>query len=190
MAEVLADPRIGAFTVTRVIDQDERRVRRKIDVFLSSRGLADLVVVYLSCHGSLDRRGRLYFAAADTVKNQLGSTGILSAWLLDQLDDCRARRQVLILDCCFSGAFARGSKGVADLDLERRLAGHGRGRAVLTASRAGEYSFEGQALPGAGVTGSVFTAGLVEGLRTGDADASGDGYVSVDEAYDYAYNYV
>ena len=61
---------------------------------------------------------------------------------------------------------------------------------MLAASRAGEYSFEGQALPDAGVTGSVFTAGLVEGLRTGDADASGDGYVSVDEAYDYAYNYV
>ncbi len=61
---------------------------------------------------------------------------------------------------------------------------------MLTASRAGEYSFEGQALPGAAVPGSVFTAGLVEGLRTGAADASGDGYVSVDEAYDYAYRYV
>ena len=190
LAEVLGDPRIGAFTVTRVIDQDERQVRREIDVFLSGRRIGDLVVVYLSCHGLLDQRGRLYFAAADTAKSQLGSTGILSAWLLDQLDDCRARHQVLILDCCFSGAFARGSKGVADLDLERRLAGHGRGRAVLTASRAGEYSFEGQALPDAGVAGSVFTAGLVEGLRTGDADAGGDGYVSVDEAYDYAYNYV
>jgi Caspase domain/WD domain, G-beta repeat len=190
LAEVLGNPRIGAFTVTRVIDQDERQIRREIDVFLSGRGIGDLVVVYLSCHGLLDRRGRLYFAATDTAKSQLGSTGILAAWLLEQLDDCRARRQVLILDCCFSGAFARGSKGVADLDLERRLAGHGRGRAVLTASRAGEYSFEGQALPDAGVAGSVFTAGLVEGLRTGDADTGGDGYVSVDEAYDYAYNYV
>jgi glucose/arabinose dehydrogenase len=190
LAEVLGDPHIGAFTVTRVIDQDERQVRREIDVFLSGRGIGDLVVVYLSCHGLLDRRGRLYFAAADTVKSQLGSTGILSAWLLEQLDDCRARRQVLILDCCFSGAFAYGSKGVADLDLERQLGGHGRGRAVLTASRAGEYSFEGQALPSTGVSRSVFTAGLAEGLRTGDADASGDGYVSVDEAYDYAYNYV
>ena len=40
------------------------------------------------------------------------------------------------------------------------------------------------------MAGSVFTAGLVEGLRTGAADADGDGYVSVDEAYDYAYRYV
>ena len=190
LAEVLGDPDIGAFTVTRVVDQDERELRREIDVFLSGRSVGDLVVVYLSCHGVLDRRGRLYFAAADTLKAQLASTGIPSAWLLDQLDDCRARRQVLILDCCFSGAFAHGSKGGVDLDLERRLAGHGRGRAVLTASRAGEYSFEGQALSGAAVAGSVFTAGLVEGLRTGAADVGGDGCVSLDEAYDYAYRYV
>ena len=181
---------MGAFTVTRVIDQDERQLRREIDVFLSGRSVSDLVVVYLSCHGVLDRRGRLYFAAVDTHKTQLASTGIPSAWLLDQLDDCRARRQVLILDCCFSGAFAHGSKGGADLDLERRLAGHGRGRAVLTASRSGEYSFEGKALAGAAVAGSVFTTGLVEGLRTGAADLGGDGHISLDEAYDYAYRYV
>ena len=190
LAAVLGDPDVGGFAVTQVIDPDERQLRREIDVFLSGRSAGDLVVVYLSCHGVLDRRGRLYFAAADTVKAQLASTGISSAWLLDQLDDCRARRQVLILDCCFSGAFAHGSKGGADLDLERRLAGHGRGRAVLTASRAGEYSFEGQALADAVMAGSVFTTGLVEGLRTGAADLGGDGCVSLDEAYDYAYRYV
>ena len=61
---------------------------------------------------------------------------------------------------------------------------------MLTASRAGEYSFEGQALPDAAVAGSVFTAGLVEGLRTGAADVGRDGCVSLDEAYDYAYEYV
>jgi serine/threonine protein phosphatase PrpC len=190
LAEVMSNPEIGAFTVTRVIDGDERQVRRGIDVFLSGRGVGDLVVLYLSCHGVLDRRNRLFFAAADTLKTQLGSTGIPSVWVLEQLEECRARSKVLILDCCFSGAFAHGTKGDADLDLERRLAGHGRGQAVLTASRAGEYSFEGQALPGAAVAGSVFTAGLVEGLCTGAADVGGDGYVSVDEAYDYAYAYV
>ena len=190
LAEVLADAGIGAFTVTRVIDQDERQARRAIDAFLSARDVGDVAVVYLSCHGVLDRRNRLYFAATDTVKTRLSATGISSAWLLEQLEECRARRQVLILDCCFSGAFAHGSKGDEDLDLERRLAVHGRGQVVLTASRAGEYSFEGQALPGAAVPGSVFTAGLVKGLRTGAADAGGDGYVSVDEAYDYAYRYV
>ena len=190
LTEVLGDPRIGGFAVTSIVDADERRVRRAIDVFLSGCSRGDLVLIYLSCHGVLDRRNRLYLAAADTVKDQLGSTGIPAAWLVEQLEECRARQQVVILDCCFSGAFAIGSKGDGELDLERRLAGNARGRAVLTASRSGEYSFTGDALSGAAVSGSVFTAGLVEGLRTGAADAGGDGYVSVDEAYDFAYRHV
>jgi prophage antirepressor-like protein len=190
LARVLGDPLIGAFDVTLVIDADERQVRRAVDVFLSGRSTGDVVLVYLSCHGILDRRNRLYFAAADTARDQLSSTGIPAVWLLELLEECRARQQIVVLDCCFSGAFTKGSKGDGDLDLERRLAGTGRGRAVLTASRSGEYSFTGDALPGVAVSGSVFTAGLVEGLRTGDADANRDGYVSVDEAYDFAYRYV
>ena len=61
---------------------------------------------------------------------------------------------------------------------------------MLTASRASEYSFEGKPLPRRSEAGSVFTTGLVEGLRTGLADADGDGYVSLDEAYDFAYGHV
>lgn len=190
LTDVLGDPSIGGFVVTPVIDADERRARRMIDLFLSGRDPGDVVLVYLSCHGVLDRRNRLYFAAADTVKDHLSATGIPAAWLLEQLEECRARQQVVILDCCFSGAFANGSKGDSELDLERRLSGSGRGRAVLTASRAGEYSFTGDALSGATVSGSLFTAGLVEGLRTGAADTGGDGYITVDEAYDFVYHYV
>jgi hypothetical protein len=190
LIEVLGSPAIGGFAVTQVIDADERDARRAIGLFLSERGPEDIALVYLSCHGVRDRRNRLYFAATDTVKDQLSSTAIPSAWLLECLDECRARRQVIILDCCFSGSFANGAKGNGDLSLKRELVGDGRGRVVLTASGADEYSFEGDAVIGTAITGSVFTVGLVEGLRTGDADASGTGYISVDAAYDYAYRYV
>jgi uncharacterized caspase-like protein len=93
VAEVLADPAIGGFTVTPVLDQAEYQIRREIDGFLADRRIDDLVVVYLSCHGVLDARGRLYFAATDTAKSRLSSTGVESAWLLEQLEHCRARRQ-------------------------------------------------------------------------------------------------
>ncbi|WP_372514307.1 caspase family protein [Streptantibioticus rubrisoli] len=147
--------------------------------------------VYLSCHGVRDASGRLHFAAADTFKRRLASTGVESQWLLDRLDERRARRQALILDCCFSGAFdATGRKGEAEGELRRLLVGHGRGRVVLTASPAGEYSYAGPALPGAEITGSVFTTGLVKGLRTGGADSDNDGLISVEDAYDYVYTYV
>jgi hypothetical protein len=190
LAQVLADPAIGGFTVTTVLDQPAQEIRIAVEDFLTGRGTQDLLIVYLSCHGLLDVRRRLYFAATDTRMDRLGATGVESAWLLDQLEHCRARRQVLILDSCFSGAFARSAKGEPDLGLEDRFLGQGRGRVVLTASSATEYSFEGQPTDAATPAGSVFTAALVQGLRTGAADGDGDGHVSVDDAYRYVFDQV
>lgn len=187
-AGVLADPGVGGFAVTSIVDRAHHEVRLGIEDFLADRGPDDLVLLYLSCHGVKDARGRLFFTAADTRKTRLAATGVASEWLFEQLDDCRARRQVVILDCCFSGAFATRAKG--DPDLEHHLTS-GRGRAVLTASRAGEYSFEGEPLPGAAtVAGSVFTSGLVEGLGSGAADTGGKGQITVEDAYEYAFEFV
>src|SRR5262249_21968534 len=91
--------------------------------------------------------------------------------------------QVLILDSCFSGAFAHGAKGEADLGLQDRFLGQGRGRVVLTASTATEYSFEGDPTDAVIPAGSVFTAALVRGLRTGAADVDHAGLVWVADAY-------
>ncbi len=190
LTQVLADPGIGGFAVTTVIDQPASLVRLAIEDFLDGRGTGDLLLVYLSCHGLLDARRRLYFAATDTRKDRLGSTGVEAAWVLDQLEHCRARRQILILDSCFSGAFAHGAKGEADLGLQDRFQGQGRGRVVLTASAATEYSFEGDPTDAATPAGSVFTAALVRGLRTGAADGDCDGHVSVDDAYAYVFDQV
>ena len=190
LAQVLADPGIGGFAVTTMIDQSAHQIRLAVEDFLDGRGTGDLLLVYLSCHGLLDAHRRLYFAATDTRKDRLGATGVEAAWVLDQLEHCRARRQILILDSCFSGAFARGAKGEADLGLQDRFLGQGRGRVVLTASTATEYSFEGDPTNAAYPAGSVFTAALVQGLRTGAADTDHDGLVSVDDAYAYVFDQV
>jgi hypothetical protein len=191
LRDLLADPEIGAFSVTSVINERAQQIRLAIEDFLFDRRPDDLLVVYLSCHGLVDLRRRLYFAARDTRKDRLASSGVEAHWLLEQLEDCRARRQVVILDCCFSGAFARGSKGDDDLGLGERLVGEGRGRVVLTASRGTEYSFEGEPVQGEDAArGSVFTSALVRGIRSGAADTDQDGYISVDDAYTYAFDQV
>jgi hypothetical protein len=187
---LLADPGIGGFAVTSVTDGTAQELRLAVEEFLLARAPDDLLLVYLSCHGLVDLRRRLYFAATDTRKDRLGATGVEAEWLLDQLDDCRARRQVVVLDCCFSGAFARGAKGDSDLALGERFHGHGRGRVVLTASRGSEYSFEGEPVEDASMPGSVFTSALAEGIRTGAADLDRDGYISVDDAYAFAFDRV
>jgi hypothetical protein len=109
--------------------------------------------------------------------------------LNERLEDCRARSQLLVLDCCHSGAFARGAKGDAELALKHRFEPSGRGRVVFTASRDTEYSFERDHASGGGAR-SVFTRAIVEGLRTGDADRDKDGLITVTDLYQYVYDKV
>jgi hypothetical protein len=187
LAAVLRDAAIGAFEVEAVLDAPAESLRRRIAQFCAQLGPHDLALIYLSCHGVLDDRGRLYYATTDTARELLSATAVSAAWLNEQLEDCRARRQILVLDCCHSGAFAKGAKGAGDLSLRERF--EGRGRVVLTGSRATEYSFEHGHVVGEAVS-SVFTRALVEGLRSGEADRDGDGIVTVSELYDHVYEAV
>src|SRR5215217_1044953 len=99
LTDVLADPEVGGFAVTSVIDKAAHEIRLAIEEFLDDRRTDDLLLLYLSCHGLVDPRRRLFFAASDTLKNRLAATGVEAQWLLDQLDDCRARRQAVVELC-------------------------------------------------------------------------------------------
>lgn len=187
LAGVLGDAAIGGFEVETVLDAPADSLRRSIAQFCTQVAPTDLTLIYLSCHGVLDDRGRLYYATTDTDRGLLAATAVPAAWLNEQLEDSRGRRQILVLDCCHSGAFARGAKGEGELALGERF--EGRGRVVLTGSRGTEYSFEHDQVVGES-SSSVFTGALVDGLRSGDADQDGDGVVSVSELYDYAFDVV
>ena len=103
----------------------------------------------------------------------------------------RSRRVVLLLDCCYAGPFERGmtARAGAGVGIEAHFGG--RGRAVITASSAMEYAFEGGELADSqDLQPSVFTSALVEGLQTGEADRDQDGMVALDELYDYVYDKV
>jgi hypothetical protein len=103
----------------------------------------------------------------------------------------RCRRIVLLLDCCYAGAFERGMTARAGGGVAIEAQFGGRGRAVITASSAMEYAFEGEELADAQQTQpSVFTGALVTGLSTGEADRDQDGVVALDELYDYVYDAV
>jgi len=125
----------------------------------------------------------LYFAATDTDLDYLDSSAISAEFVNRQMGRSRSGRKILLLDCCYSGAFApslgaRAGKGV---DLKERF---GQGQVVLTASSSMEYAFEGNALTGTG-NPSFFTSAVVQGLQSGDADGDGDGEVSMSELFNY-----
>jgi hypothetical protein len=97
------------------------------------------------------------------------------------MKNSRSKRQVIILDCCFSGAFADGLSAKDDGSVDIRSQLGNEGAAVLTSSSSIEYSFEQQ-----GSDLSVYTRYLIEGIETGAADQNNDGCISIDELHEYA----
>lgn len=186
LARVLADPAIGQFETKQLIDRPSHEVRREIESFFANRKRDDLVLVYFSGHGIKSDDGRLYLATIDTERGLPLATTVPATFLHDTMAACQSRRQVLILDCCHSGAFAAGmiAKGGGSVDIRERF--EGQGRVVLTASNSIQYAFEGDKVIGDGAR-SVFTRHLVRGLETGEADLDGDGLIVLAELYDYVY---
>lgn len=185
LARVLSDPEIGGFEVQTLLNAPSFEVNQRIETFFKECKRNDLLLLYFSGHGIKDDSGKLYFAASNSKRKLLHSTAVPAAFVNDMMRISRSRKQVLILDCCYSGAFARGMTVRASDDIgvgEYFKDGHG--QVVLTASDAMQYAFEGDRVKGEGVR-SVFTHALVNGLETGEADIDKDGYVSIDELYDY-----
>ncbi|WP_329051084.1 caspase family protein [Amycolatopsis sp. NBC_01488] len=186
---MLSDPSVAGFEVTTLIDEPHHVVGEAIGEFYRGRRRDELTLLYFTGHGVKDDDGSLYLAMANTRRDSLMFTA-LAAELVDRaMAGCLSRQKVLVLDCCYSGAFPAGKLAKAGTDVHTLERFQGRGRAVLTASDATQYSFEGDAVVGSAAR-SVFTRHLVAGLRDGSADLDGDGDVTVDELYSYVHERV
>ncbi|AZQ32846.1 hypothetical protein EJ357_04795 [Streptomyces cyaneochromogenes] len=206
LARVLGDPAIGAFTVEVLTDPGAHELRRGVEDFFADCSVTDTLLLHFACHGLKDEGGKLFLAAADTVRTRLESTAIPAEYVSRLMMRSRAGRAAVMLDCCYAGAFERGLFSRADPEVHvedsfsvlERVGGE-RGRAVLTASSAVEYAFEGSRVVPSAAAGStmgaglsegrpgpsLFTGALVDGLRTGDADLGGDGVVGLAELAEY-----
>ncbi|MFP3043363.1 caspase family protein [Treponema primitia] len=89
--------------------------------------------------------------------------------------------RIVILDSCSSGAFTRTKGGVKTKPFLMDNASSAEGYAFLSSSSASEDSQESDR-----IASSYFTHSLVAGLR-GAADMVGDGRVTLNEAYRFAY---
>ena len=180
---VLNDSTIGEFDQVTVLENPSHgEMRSAIADLFADRTADDLVLLYFSGHGITDQQGNFFFSTPKTYKkgNLLFKPSAIPARdIYDDMNDCASDRMVVILDCCHSGAFGDLiSRDAGEIKFEPQLGG--RGRVVLTASAAIDYSYErsGEEL-------AVYTRYLIEGIRSGAADRDEDGYVSVDELHDY-----
>jgi formylglycine-generating enzyme required for sulfatase activity len=188
LREVLLHPDMGGFAaadITLLENPERQDVEEAIERLFTYQPKDDLVLFYFSGHGIKDDLGQLYLATRKTRKNSKGelvrSTAVAARFIQQCMSLSRSRRQVVILDSCFSGAFAEGMSAKDDgtIDIREQLGGEG--RAVLTSSTSTQYSFEeeGQDL-------SIYTRFLVEGIKSGEADRDRDEFISIDELHEYA----
>ncbi|MEU4253804.1 caspase family protein [Amycolatopsis sp. NPDC026612] len=192
LAGVLADRTISDFDVQVVRNETAHVVQAEIEDLCVEGRPDDVLLLHFSCHGLKDDSGGLYFAARNTRPDRLRSTAVPAQFVQQCIRQSRSRSIVLLLDCCYGGAFGQGvavrASGDANV-LDSFRGGHG--RAVITASNSIEYAFEGARLASnQPAQPSVFTAALVEGLRTGEADRDEDGWIALGELYEYLFDRV
>ncbi len=192
LAGVLGDRRISDFEVRLLHDETASVVQEHVEDLFADAGPDDVLLLHFSCHGLKSESGDLFFAARNTRPDRLGSTAVPADFVRRCMRLSRSRSIVLLLDCCYGGAFSEGVSVRAGGEVNVLPAlSSGRGRAVITASNAVEYAFEGDELTDdRPAQPSVFTSALVRGLSTGEADRDEDGLISLNELYEYVFDRV
>ena len=137
-------------------------------------------------HADLDVRVVLifYFSGhSDGESLELGQERLSFTELRRALGQTGAEVRLAIVDSCQSGALLAAKGGRPGPAFQIRLAEDlaSTGEALLASSAADELALESRE-----IRGSFFTHHLVSGLR-GAADTSGDGAVTLSEAYQYAF---
>lgn len=136
----------------------------------------DLVVIYLSTHGSpagADIRGVNYVLAYDTQVRRLFATGIEMRRLIRIIKErVKTNRIVLVLDTCYSGAGTGEHKGLVRTNVDSAGLAQGMGSLVITSSSPQQQSWESDTLKN-----SYFTHYFLESLKSRPQG------VTIDEAF-------
>lgn len=170
------------------------RVREADALLLSGATASDVRRALADLRGRLERARQdgdetvllvYYSGHAKDGDLRLGDSRLPLAELREALTDSPADVRIGLLDSCQSGVITR-SKGVRAapaFDVQQAQAASTRphGLVLIASSSADEESQESDE-----IGASFFTHYLASGLL-GDADASGDGKVTLAEAYAYAY---
>jgi uncharacterized caspase-like protein len=184
IATLLRHPEMGGFEAENVavlVDVASGELATEIETWYLSHTAEDLVLLFITGHGVKDDARKLHFAAINTRKVEerlITTTAVAASDLKNWMCRSRAKRQIAILNCCFSGAFGGlEPMDVGEIDVEEVLGAEG--RVVMTSTNSMEYAFERQ---DGGL--SVYGHYLVEGL-TGAAVVPGSDEITVEALHKY-----
>jgi uncharacterized caspase-like protein len=192
LREILLDKTRGEFdTVELSLNEDFVGMRENLSEFFRDKAPDDLLLLYYSGHGILGRGNRLYLATAGSNLDSPRDHSISARDIREFIEDCRAGRQIVVLDCCHSGAFAEHAKAAAapPAVTSNTFSSSDAGLYVLTAADALQFAWDGSELRAGNEAAngfSRFTSWLVDGLKKGEA-APEDEQITMDALYRYLF---
>lgn len=177
--------------------------------FLQQAGVDDEVILFFAGHGLLDDQDGYWFATHDIDPQSPAARGLSFLELEGLLDGLTARKKIALLDTCHSGVVDRDEEnrlkqlpaGVTmTRGLQRKTQGvgassqavsryigelfadlrRGVGATILTSSSGVQLSLESSTLKN-----GVFTASVLEAMRSEEADGDDSGMVHVNELRDF-----
>lgn len=190
VAAVLQDPELCGYPPAQVkLLPDDQATRdaivEEVRRLVAAADEDATVLFYFSGHG-----GQLgettYLLPIDTDPKQIGATALSAEDLAHELAPLRARKTLLIFDCCHAGGFEAKNAPAEEVEglqpwlptSAQEVLLQGRGWALFAASDAEERSFVRL-----GERNGVFSKHLLAGLR--GARPSEDGYVRVFDLFEY-----
>jgi hypothetical protein len=167
----------------------------------------DTVLLFLCGHGTPDSVGGYCFLTHDAERSGRHDfnpfTKISSVELVSAIKKIPARKMLILLNTCFSGAVPAnlGSNSPVDLtpdaplpdpaltpppsEVLDQVLGAGEGRVIISACRSTQKSWYSK-----GQSNTLFVQALLDGLQGSEGIASRNGYIGVFELYDYLYEKV
>jgi hypothetical protein len=187
---LLKDPARGGFDDVKVsIDQDLLTIRDQLSALFDGRSAEDMVLLYYTGHGIVAKGQRLYLATGQSSFDRPQARSLSTNEIRDLMEQSRAGKLVVILDCCHSGVFAEGAKGADAPAMTENTFGNvdgAEGQYVLTATSGLQYAYDGTGALREETKGpmlSRFTHWLVDGLK-GEASPF-DEQITLDTLYQY-----
>ena len=182
LAEILGDRETCGFETKLYLNKSSQTVLGDFEE--TSQGLEekDTILFYYAGHGIL-RGTELCLASIETKNKRHGATSIEAKKVLEFLRESNAKRRVLILDCCYSGAIGTPYRG-GNAEDALTASAHSSGTCILTAStaiqRAAARENEEQTDRQKG--NGVFTKALIDCLREPSKEC-----ITVDDLYQFAF---
>jgi uncharacterized caspase-like protein len=183
---ILTDPKYGNFPkdhVRKLIDEEatDNNIKSAIGTWLRRNARKDdTVIIFYAGHGAPED-DKTYWVTYNANIDDLYGTALSNDEIADMLNRVESEKMIVFLDSCYSAAtIHRTDKRRSIMIVKDPFQKFkGKGRVVITSSDGKEESLELDKF-GHG----VFTYYLLKALK-GEADENKDGFVELDEIWDY-----